>query len=65
MKQYFLAIIESDMHKLNERTGKALADQMRDLKMHVDAHGGRCTYYQITDVKALEKFEAEIKRLNP
>lgn len=62
--QYFIAIIETDTEKLNEKTGAQLVKQMADLKEQIDKIG-ECSYYHVTDEKALRHFKSEIKRLNP
>jgi len=62
--QYFIAIIEADTEKLNEQTGAQLVKQMADLKAQIDKIG-ECAYYQVTDVAALNRFKADLERLNP
>ena len=62
--QYFIAIIETDTEKLDTTTGPQLVRRMADLKERIDKIG-ECAYYQVTDTKALIKFKAELKRLNP
>jgi hypothetical protein len=63
-KQYFMAIIEIDSDKLDQTTGPALSKQIVDLKKTIDKYG---TYdlYSVKDVKALARFRADLKRLNP
>jgi hypothetical protein len=63
-KQYFIALIEADTDKLNEGTGKVLVEQMTALKELVDPVGS-CDYYHVKDIKAMMRFKAELKRLNP
>jgi len=62
-KQNYLAIIEIDDDRLKKWDGLLIVKQMGDLKTTVSRYGA-CDYYQVTDVKALEKFKAELKRLN-
>ena len=62
--QYFIAIIETDTEKLDTTTGPQLVRQMVDLKERIDKIG-ECAYYQVTDVASLERFKADLKRLNP
>jgi len=63
-KQYLFAIIEVDTERLGTVPGAYLADRMKELKTLIDKCGS-CEYYQVTDVKALDKFRKEIERLNP
>jgi hypothetical protein len=62
-KQNYLAIIEIDDDLLDQSNGLLIANQMGDLKITADRYGS-CNYYHIVDLKALEKFKAELKRLN-
>ena len=62
--QYFIAIIEIDTEKLDTWTGRIIVSQMTELKEIISKHG-ECAYYQVTDVAALKRFKADIKRLNP
>ena len=62
-KQNYLAIIEIDDDLLDQSNGLLIANQMGDLKITVDRYGS-CNYYHIVDLKELEKFKAELKRLN-
>jgi hypothetical protein len=61
--QYFLALIEVDTEKLDQWSGLLIKKQMTELKETVSKFG-TCDYYTVTDVKALERFKAELKRLN-
>lgn len=61
--EHYLAIIDFDTDKLDEKNGTAIVEQMTRLKKMIDA-SGTYDYYRVTDVKAMEKFKAEIKRLN-
>jgi hypothetical protein len=63
MNQNFLAIIEVNTEKLDTWSGILIKKQMTELKATIEKFG-TCDYYTVTDVKALEKFKAEIKRLN-
>jgi len=62
-KQNYLAIIEIDDDLLDQSNGLLIANQMGDLKITVDRYGS-CDYYSVPNAKVLEKFKAEIKRLN-
>jgi len=62
--QYFFAIIEVDSEKLDEKTGPVIVRQMEDLKDTISKYG-TCDYYSVKDVKALARFRADLKRLNP
>lgn len=62
-KQNYPAIIEIDDELLDVSIGLLIANQMGDLKAIITNYGS-CDYYQVTDVKALEKFESDLKRLN-
>jgi hypothetical protein len=62
-KQNYLAIIEIDDDLLDESNALLIANQMGDLKATV-SNSGSCDYYHVMDIKALEKFKAELKRLN-
>lgn len=62
-KQNYLAIVEVDDDLIDVTNGMLIVKQMADLKITADRYGS-CNYYHVTDIKALEKFKAELKRLN-
>jgi hypothetical protein len=61
--EHYLAIIDFDTDKLDEINGPTIVEQMTRLKKMIDL-AGSCDYYRVTDVKAVEKFKAELRRLN-
>ena len=62
-KQNYLAIIEIDDDRLEKWDGRLIKKQMDELKETVSKYGS-CDYYSVPNAKVLEKFKADLKRLN-
>jgi hypothetical protein len=59
--QYFLVIMKCDTSKLDCGTGRALVEEIKELRIFKN-HSIKTTLYQVTDESAMLKFEGELER---
>lgn len=62
VKVYYIALIEFDQDKINDKNGPQIVRVMVDLQS-VTGNAGESNLYQVNDPAGFERMKAELKRV--